>query len=691
VRGRQERRNNFDGWRTLETIALVDAGAKRPNGVALARQWEIPVQEPAEFAARDVSIHPYVVGLWLSDGSRGQPRITKPFAEIFEKIESLGYDVVWCSQKTFHIGGMSRSMKDAPVFGKCSPERYIPDDYKYNSVANRMALFAGLCDGDGEVHHTGSIGYSTTSRRLAMDVIWLARSLGCKAQLQPTAKSAGYRDSDGTYIECLDCYRVTINLTFNPFTIEHRRARFKCSERRYLTRWIDSIEPIAPADGMCIEVANGDGLYLANDFIVTHNSALVSWIILWAMSTAVDTRGVVTANTETQLKTKTWVELAKWYRLFICRALFRLEATSLSSIDPEHTRTWRTDMVPWSQHNPEAFAGLHNQGRRAFMVFDEASKIADIIWETASGFLSDADTERLWFAFGNPTRSQGAFRDKFQEGSGWHTTQVDARQIGFTNKAQIASWGKAYGEDSDYFRIRVRGVFPRTGESEFISAAIVAEAQAREAGGQRFDPLVIGVDVARFGDDESVLVVRKGRDARSIPATRLRGLDTMTLASRVVELAQALRADAVFIDGGGVGGGVVDRCRQLRLNVHDVQFGARADRSDIVTEGERYANKRAELWGSLRAWLVTGAIEDDRDLAAQLVAPTYGFNARDEIQLERKQDMRARGVASPDWADGLALTFAYPVMANLDAGHDGPQKPLVEWEYDPFSSERLVA
>jgi hypothetical protein len=415
-------------------------------------------------------------------------------------------------------------------------------------------------------------------------------------------------------------------------------------------------------------------------------STLVAWLVLWAMSTATDTRGVVTANTETQLKTKTWVELAKWYRLFIGRELFRLEATSIFSVDPDRAKTWRCDMVPWSERNPEAFAGLHNQGRRVFMIFDEASNIPAIIWETASGFLSDANTERLWFAFGNPTKSTGRFREAFTEHSGWHTTQVDARQISFTNKAQHAAWERAYGEDSDYFRIRVRGVFPRTGESEFISAAVVAAAQARDAEPQRFDALIIGVDVARYGDDESVLVVRKGRDARTTEAVRLRGLDTMQLASRVVELAQSLRADAVFIDGGGVGGGVVDRCRQLRLAVHDIQFGSKADRSDFVTEGERYANKRAEMWGAMRAWLVTGAIDPSIELRDQLIGPTYGFTGRDEIQLERKADMRARGVPSPDWADALALTFAYPVVPNIDAGFDGPHKPLVEWEYDPFAS-----
>jgi hypothetical protein len=266
----------------------------------------------------------------------------------------------------------------------------------------------------------------------------------------------------------------------------------------------------------------------------------------------------------------------------------------------------------------------------------------------------------------------GRFRSAFDDAR-WHTTQVDAREVSFTNRNQIQAWADAYGDDSDFFRVRVKGVFPRVGAMEFISAYAVAEARTREAEAHLFDPLVIGVDVARFGDDETVLVVRKGRDARSIPAIRLRGLDTMSVAGRVVELAQSLRADAVFIDGGGVGGGVVDRCRQLRLDVFDIQFGGKADRSDILSQGESYANKRAEIWGAMRAWITTGGgtIENEDALAEQLIGPTYGFNQRDEIQLERKEDLKKRGVASPDWADALALTFSSRSWPLLRPGGSG--------------------
>jgi hypothetical protein len=415
-------------------------------------------------------------------------------------------------------------------------------------------------------------------------------------------------------------------------------------------------------------------------------STLVSWIILWALSTATDTRGVVTANTETQLKTKTWAELAKWYRLFIGKELFRFEATSIFSRDPDHSKTWRVDMVPWSERNPEAFAGLHNQSRRVFMIYDEASSIPDIIWETSEGFMTDAETERFWLVCGNPTRTAGYFVKCF-DSEIWHFTQVDARDVSFTNKEQIKAWERAYGEDSDFFRVRVRGIFPRIGESSFISASVVHDARSRDVDVSRYDPLILGVDVARFGDDSTRISCRKGRDARSIPSLELRGADTMEVASRVASLAASLNADAIFIDEGGVGGGVVDRCRQLRLHVIGVQFGGKADNWDMTSGPEKYANKRAEIWGSMRAWLNGGAIEDSDALFDELTNLTYGFNSRDEIQLERKEDLKKRGLPSPDWADSLALTFAYPVVANLEAGHIGPHKNLVVFEYDPFNME----
>src|SRR5262245_7965911 len=292
-----------------------------------------------------------------------------------------------------------------------------------------------------------------------------------------------------------------------------------------------------------LAVASGHGI---------GKTALVSWIILWAISTKPDTRGVVTANTETQLKTKTWAELGKWYHMFIAKDHFQFTATALFAKDTAHEKTWRIDMVPWSERNTEAFAGLHNKGRRILVVFDEASAIPDIIWETTEGALTDADTEILWCVFGNPTRNTGRFRECFpgqRHAKEWRTKQVDSREVSLTNKDQINSWIQAYGEDSDFVRIRVRGVFPRTGEMEFISSEDVEKASFEEAWSEPRDALVIGVDVARFGTNESVIAFRKGRDARTIPWIRMRGATTVQLAGKVAEAVSRYRVDAVFVDG----------------------------------------------------------------------------------------------------------------------------------------------
>lgn len=439
---------------------------------------------------------------------------------------------------------------------------------------------------------------------------------------------------------------------------------------------------ISPGQAIQLAISSGHGI---------GKSAFVAWIILWAISTFEDTRGVVTANTDTQLRTKTWPELTKWHRRCICGHWFEVTATAIFAKDPAHEKNWRIDLVPWSERNTEAFAGLHNQGKRILLVFDEASAIPDIIWETAEGALTDEETEIIWFVAGNPTRNTGRFRECFGRFKHrWIHRQIDSRQARMTNKAQIAQWVADYGEDSDFVRVRVRGVFPRAGSTQFIGSDLVHDAANREAESGIYEPLVIGVDPARFGDDESVIYIRKGRDGRTHPPLKFRGLDNMQLAARVAEQYEFYRADAIFVDEGGNGSGVVDRLRQLRVPVIGIQFGAAADRATPGQEQVVYANKSAEMWGVMRDWLKTGgAIPDDPDLHAQLEGRQYGYvllSGRDAIQLEKKSDMKKRGLSSPDIADALALTFAYPVQPNAHAGRAAANRTsVVQHEYDPFA------
>lgn len=395
-------------------------------------------------------------------------------------------------------------------------------------------------------------------------------------------------------------------------------------------------------------------------------SALVSWIILWALATAPLTKAVITANTGDQLRTKTWPEVAKWFNLMICRHWFKFEATSIARRGATGVKAWRCDAATWSENNTAAFAGLHNKGRRLLLLFDEASEIADKVWEVAAGAMTDEDTEILWLVFGNPTQNTGRFRECFAGGRfahRWNPKQIDSRTVPGTNKREIAKWIEDWGEDSDFVRVRVKGEFPRGGSMQFIDGETVDAAMTREAICHVRQPLVMGVDVARFGDDQQIITFRRGLDARTIPTLKFRGLDLVALSGKVAEQAMLHSASGVFIDEGGMGAGVVDMVRVMlpgRL-VIGVNFGGKADRYMMGGDLPLVADKAAEIWAAMRLWLKTGAIERDPELKAELTGRQYGFDTHNAIRLERKEDMKKRGLSSPDVADGLALTFAYPV------------------------------
>lgn len=426
-------------------------------------------------------------------------------------------------------------------------------------------------------------------------------------------------------------------------------------------------------------------------------SALVSWIILWAISTFPDTKGVVTANTETQLKTKTWAELAKWFNLFIAKHLFDFNATAITikGAETEEQKKFKIDMVPWSERNTEAFAGLHNLRKRLLLIMDEASAIPDMIWETAEGALTDKETQIIWAVFGNPTRNKGRFRDCFEGGKfakRWSHRAVDSRTVSFTNKKQIQDWLEDYGEDSDFFRVRVRGAFPRVDAESFIPYELALEASRRTPLPETA-PIILGVDVGRFGDDPSVIYPRQGRDAVTHPVEVLYGLDTMQTASRVAAAFLRLRATMCMVDAGGVGGGVFDRLVQLKIPALPVDFGSAADGGD-PNDGTKYSNKRAQIYGKMRNWLKFGAIPEkifgaEMSMVEELTAPNYGFNANEEIQLERKKDMRKRGIKSNNCSDALACTFAYDVFEEPVHTLPIPSPQPTGGDYNPFSDASI--
>ncbi len=386
-------------------------------------------------------------------------------------------------------------------------------------------------------------------------------------------------------------------------------------------------------------------------------SALVAMVINWALSTCEDTRIVVTANTATQLDTKTVPEVSKWLHMAINAHWWDIKATSIAVREQSHARMWRADFIPWSENNTEAFAGLHNKGKRIVVIFDEASAIADRIWEVTEGALTDTDTEIIWLAFGNPTLNTGRFRECFGRlKHRWQQVQVDSRKVSGTNKDQIAQWIADYGEDSDFVRVRVKGEFPRAGSTQLIPGDVVAACRRYEAEGFDTMPKILSCDVARFGDDQTVIALRQGRKFRIID--KYRGLSLTQTAERLIEHIDIAHPDATVVDGDGMGAGVIDHLEYRGYTDRIFEFHG----GETPDDPARYFNKRAEVWGTMADSLRAGLdIPDDPELETDLCGPQYGYNSKQQIQLERKEDMKKRGLASPDLGDALAMTYAVQV------------------------------
>jgi len=392
-------------------------------------------------------------------------------------------------------------------------------------------------------------------------------------------------------------------------------------------------------------------------------SALVSWLEHWMLSTRIGATVIVSANSESQLRSVTWAEITKWLSMSINSHWFEVSATRVMPAKwltelverdlKKGTRYWGVEGRLWSAENPDAYAGVHNYDG-VMVIFDEASGIDDSIWSVTSGFFTENTPHRFWMAFSNPRRNSGYFYEAFHsKREFWKNRNIDARQVEGTDKNVYEQIIDEYGADSVQAHVEVYGMFPNASDDQFISVNVVDEAMRREKYKDNTAPIIIGVDPARFGSDSTVIAVRQGRDVIAIK--RHKGDDTMETVGRVIEAIEEYQPALVNIDEGGLGAGVVDRLKEQRYKIKGVNFGNKAK------NGMMYGNKRAEMWGDMREWLKSAAIPTDRYLKSDLISPMMKPDSKGSIFLESKKDMRSRGLASPDAADAIALTFAFPV------------------------------
>ncbi|MGB1508757.1 MAG: hypothetical protein ACPG8T_01450 [Paracoccaceae bacterium] len=395
-------------------------------------------------------------------------------------------------------------------------------------------------------------------------------------------------------------------------------------------------------------------------------SALVAWIILWMLSTRLGSTIIVTANTEQQLRSRTWAELGKWLTLSLNAHWFIRTATTLKpaqwfeealirdlKID---TGYYYAQAQLWSEERPDAFAGLHsNYG--VLLIMDEASGIPGPIYSVSEGFFSEPTSDRYWLTFSNPRRNAGPFFESFHsKRSFWRTEQIDSRDVEGTDKNVFQNMIDQYGEDSTVARVEVMGEFPKADDESVIPMHLIRAAMGRDVALTVNEPILWGLDVARYGGDSSALCIRQGNTVLSVET--FRSMDLMQLCGAIKnkydDAMPSERPQEILVDVIGLGSGVVDRLAEQDLPVRGINV------AESPSTKKNFLNLRAELWFSVKDWLSKRdcRMPEDDELAAELVSPTYKYTSTGKIKLESKEEMRKRGIKSPDKADSLALTMA---------------------------------
>lgn len=390
-------------------------------------------------------------------------------------------------------------------------------------------------------------------------------------------------------------------------------------------------------------------------------TTFLSWVVLWWLLTRYPALVACTANTQSQLEMVLWGEIARWVRRLPegLRGLVEVKADKVVLTGAgrgENAAYARTS----SKERPEALQGFHSENM--LFVVDEASGIDDIVFEVAQGSLTTPGAKIV--LTGNPTRRQGYFYNAFNgpNAGDWWKLKVSGFDSGRVTQKSIDWAAKEYGENSNRYRVRVLGEFPESDDDVVIPPDLAESAVGRDV--MATGPIVWGLDVARYGDDRSVLVKRQGR--KVLPGIKVwRKLDLMQLAAKVVEEFKTesydRRPSEVLVDVIGLGAGVVDRLRQLNGEGSFPPLVRGINVSEASSMSDRFLRLRDELWWGIRDWLATREVclPNEPDLVKELCSPTYTFTSGTQrIKVESKDEMRSRGVDSPDLADALMLTFA---------------------------------
>tara|TARA_R110002020_G_scaffold321079_2_gene537025 strand:- start:1658 stop:3046 length:1389 start_codon:yes stop_codon:yes gene_type:complete len=412
-------------------------------------------------------------------------------------------------------------------------------------------------------------------------------------------------------------------------------------------------EPDEWQSAVMAAVAKGDrGVSIRSGHGVGKTSVL-SWLALWWISSHHHAKVVITAPTSAQLHDALLPEAKAWLKQSSVKAfteMFTVKADRIEfAPDPERNfisaRTSRAEQ-------PDALQGVHAE--HVLLICDEASGVPEQVYEAAGGSMSALHATMV--LAGNPVRSSGYFYDTFHKLSDrWTNFHVSCETTKRVSDQYIEECRMRYGEESNTYRVRVLGEFPKGDDDTVISMDLTESAISRDVMPTQFGSIVWGVDVARFGADASALCKRKG-NAVTEPVRLWRGLDTMQLTGAIKAEydSAAERPEEIFVDAIGLGAGVADRLRELGLPAYAINV------SESPGLGDTYLNLRAELWYKAKAWLEGRDVRLPRDdrLKSELTTLRYTYTSSGKVKIESKADLKKRGVSSPDAADAFVLTFA---------------------------------
>jgi len=382
-------------------------------------------------------------------------------------------------------------------------------------------------------------------------------------------------------------------------------------------------------------------------------STTASWAMLWYLLLRYPCKVVVTAPTSSQLFDAMFAELKRWIGELPkeLQELLNVKAdrVELVAAPAEAFISLRTARA----ETPEALAGVHSEN--VLLCIDEASGVPEKVFEAAAGSMSGHNATTLMLS--NPTRSSGTFFESHNRmKSSWWTRQWSCQDSPLVAQEFIDEMRLRYGETSSAYRVRVLGDFPLTDDDTIIPYHLVEAAQNRDIEVAEDTDVIWSLDVARFGSDATALCKRQGPVVTELRSWR--GLDLMQTTGRVVAEYEALspsrQPTEILVDSIGIGSGVVDRLRELDLPVRGINV------SESPSMGDTYMNLRSELWFKAKAWLEDRSckLPKDDQLISELTSIRYSFTSSGKMKAESKDEMRKRGLGSPDLADALCLSMA---------------------------------